>query len=895
MIITFHVCYFANSDETLYITGSSPLLGEWDKRSALPMHKYGIDEWQVSIESEEKTLLLDYKYMVVRADGLIREEWGVQHRINLSFAVGSCAIFDRWQDLQPTHPFFSSPFQSVFFKRKAAPKTLKVSTQKHLVIQLYAPLVKPNESVVLVGDGDKLGNWDPQKGIPLDDSMFPLWRLVTNPTTVAYGDEYKFVIIDTKTGQTVRWEEGENRVAAITPSRHKPITATIISDLHFKQTRFDWKAAGVALPIFSLRSDSSWGIGDFGDLPLLVNWACQTGMKVVQLLPINDTTMMHSWRDSYPYNANSCYALHPLYLNPLKIGVLDDLLQMDSYRQKAAELNESQGVDYEAVDALKWSYFREIFAQEGEATLQSEEYLRFYQQEKEWLQPYASFCFLREKYQTADFSRWEIYCNYDPLKIQPLFSADSPFYQEVALHLFLQYHLHLQLSEASSYAHQQGVIFKGDIPIGISRNSVEAWVEPDLFHMECQAGAPPDDFSVNGQNWGFPTYNWPQMHTNDLLWWKKRFQKMNDYFDAYRIDHILGFFRIWEIPNDSVEGLLGYFNPALPFAQKEIEAFGFDFNRSQTRPYIRRWYLTNLFGEQVAEVISSYLVRNEGGSYSLKEEYNTQRKLQTHFLRSDSEDQIFVRNGLYSLTNQVLFVEDPYRKDHYHPRIAAYQTFAYHALSDQQKAAFDNLYNNFYFERHNHFWQERAFEKLPQLMFATPMLTCAEDLGMIPACVSHVMETLQALTLEIQRMPKRAFERFGEIANYPYLSVCTTSTHDMSTLRQWWQEERCAVQLYYNNQLRREGEAPMECTPEICKQIVRLHLDAPSLLTILPLQDILAIDSGLRNSDVASERINVPANPNHCWNYRMHLSLETLNASAAFNRALKTMITNSKR
>ena len=158
-----------------------------------------------------------------------------------------------------------------------------------------------------------------------------------------------------------------------------------------------------------------------------------------------------------------------------------------------------------------------------------------------------------------------------------LYEVITADYPHISIYYFIQFHLHLQLLEATNYARANGVVLKGDIPIGISRNSVEAWTEPHYFNLNGQAGAPPDDFSVNGQNWGFPTYNWEVMEQDDYSWWMKRFRKMSEYFDAYRIDHILGFFRIWEIPMHAVHGLLGQFVPSLPMSREEIESYGLPF------------------------------------------------------------------------------------------------------------------------------------------------------------------------------------------------------------------------------------------------------------------------------------------------------------------------------
>ena len=177
------------------------------------------------------------------------------------------------------------------------------------------------------------------------------------------------------------------------------------------------------------------------------------------------------------------------------------------------------------------------------------------------------------------------------------------------------------------------------------------------------------------------------------------------------------------------------------------------------------------------------------------------------------------------------------------------------------------------------------------LVETTRMLTCGEDLGMIPDCVPEVMQRQQILSLEIERMPKDTGREFADVMHYPYMSVCTTSTHDMNPVRAWWRESRETTQHYYNNVMQWWGEAPYDATPEICREIIGRHLSSPAMLTILPLQDWLSIDGALRYDDPEAERINVPANPTHYWRYRMHITLEQLLAADSFNATVRAMIT----
>jgi 4-alpha-glucanotransferase len=175
------------------------------------------------------------------------------------------------------------------------------------------------------------------------------------------------------------------------------------------------------------------------------------------------------------------------------------------------------------------------------------------------------------------------------------------------------------------------------------------------------------------------------------------------------------------------------------------------------------------------------------------------------------------------------------------------------------------------------------------------MLVCGEDLGMIPQSVPDVMNKLQILSLEIERMPKTYGREFADLSRVPYLSVCTTSTHDMSPLRSWWKEDWEKTQRYYNNVLLYCGEAPGECTSGIAHQILKNHLNASSMLAIFPLQDWFALDDTVKRKDDASERINVPADPMHYWRYRMHVTIEDLLNADKLNKKIIALIKESGR
>jgi 4-alpha-glucanotransferase len=449
------------------------------------------------------------------------------------------------------------------------------------------------------------------------------------------------------------------------------------------------------------------------------------------------------------------------------------------------------------------------------------------------------------------------------------------------------------LREAADYAHEHGIIMKGDIPIGIYRYSCDAWINPRLFHIDQQAGAPPDNFAIRGQNWGFPTYNWEEMAKDGFAWWKQRFEQMSDYFDAFRIDHILGFFRIWSIPMDAVQGILGRFAPAIPVYRNEFNERNTWFDQDRyTRPFINEAVLWASFGNDAEQVKREYLQENGNGFFTLKEPFNTQRKIEAYFSQQERSDlNNKIREGLYDLVaNVILFEVEGSGGQQFHFRIAMENTSSFRYLDWNTQRQLKELYLNYFFSRQDAFWQKEAMHKLPALKRATNMLVCGEDLGMVPRCVPQVMKELGILSLEIQRMPKNPAREFFHPAEAPYLSVVTPSTHDMSTIRGWWEEDRAQIQRFFNNDLGGWGEAPFFCEPWINKAIVLQHLHSPALWSIFQLQDIMGMSESFRRENPHDERINVPANPHHYWRYRMHLTLEELIKEEPFNEELKGYI-----
>lgn len=861
----------------------------------LPLETTDGQRWACDwcVESPEKSYT--YYYSVEREGRVVKTEWLIiKHQLDVNAKKAAAyTLYDHWKAMPEDAYLYSSAFTDCI--NHQAPQEMKPETGSKIVrLIVRAPQLRDGERLGVLGADKALGVWDVQKILPMTQHTYNEWVADIDATHLEGSHlEFKFVAFRNAKNELL-WETSMNRTVDLPEMKAGELVSYELDQAFFAQ--YNRKLAGTQVPVFSLRTRKSAGIGDFGDLKTMIDFVASTGQKVLQLLPINDTTITHTWTDSYPYSCISVFAIHPQYVDLHALPELKDAKARAEAEKTRAELNALDKIDYEKVNDFKINYLRQIFNQEGEKMMKTAEYKAFFQDTELWLVPYAQYSYLRDKNGTADFNQWPDHQVWDEAERKALADPKTAAYKNVAFFYFVQFVLDRQMQEAHEHAKAKGVILKGDIPIGVNRNGCDVWMEPKYFNLNGQAGAPPDDFSANGQNWGFPTYNWFEMLKDGCQWWNRRFKNMARYFDAYRIDHVLGFFRIWEIPVHSVHGLLGQFAPALAMSREEIESYGLHFQEDRfTRPFITDWVLDRMFHERAGEVKEKYLDRLDDERYQMKPEVDTQRKVEALFADVTDEKELWLRDGLYALISDVLFVRDHTNPGVFHPRISAQLDFIYESLYDNDKAAFNRLYNDYFYRRNNQFWYQEAMKKLPKLVQATRMLVCAEDLGMVPDCVPWVMDELKILSLELQSMPKDPSVKFGHLSRNPYRSVCTISSHDMPTLRMWWDENVQRTQEYYNTMLYRQGPAPHPLPGWLASDIISRHLTSPSMLCILSIQDWLATDEALRLPDADAERINIPANPKHYWRYRMHLNIEDLAADKRFVQNITEMISQSGR
>ena len=881
MQITFNLNYTSIYGQQLYLCGSHLQLGNYNQQQAVALTYVNNNLWTAT-QNIDLVIgnTLHFNFFVQNQDGT-QLYCANKHTITIT-VTKNIIVYTTWcsQSLAYT-TLFTKAFTQVYYPKNAVKITSKKTNNCYISVQ--APQLQAHQTVCIVGSNNVLGNWE-----------------VTNPTLLQYNGThyvggitlkvsdanitYKYGVYNTLTNVFETYETTDNRSLKLSnPTKN----ITYIKDTIVNLNYHPWKGAGVAIPVFSLKSNASFGIGEFTDIPQLAVWCQQVGIKLIQLLPINDTIINKTNADSYPYAANSSFALHPMYINLHKVGKLpasNALQKVYTKSQKA--LNAEPTLNYEAVINYKLNYLKALFEADS-SLLTTTAYENFYTQNKYWLQPYAAYCYLRDKHKTTNFANWGKYEKITPTTLNKITATTTKHYPQIAYWYYVQYHLHLQLTNAVLQVHAKGIALKGDIPIGVGRTSADAWQYPHLFNMDEQAGAPPDDFAVKGQNWGFPTYNWLAMQADNYSWWRNRFMQLSNYFDAFRIDHILGFFRIWSIPNHAVEGILGHFEPSLPLHLHELLQVGIPYYYERyCKPYLPVQYLQMHFSEVE---IKTYFSQENNNNYTLQKNYNTQQKVKALNLAAHTQQ------ALYDCISNVILYKNDKQENTFHINIAMQKTYSYQQLNQHEQYQLQRLYTNYYYERQNDFWRTQVLQKIPALQHSTNMLVCGEDLGMVPDCVPGVMHQQSILSLEVQRMPKAVNTAFVNLSQVPYLSVATPSTHDMSTIRQWWEENPNTTQQYYNQQLGLQGAAPQYCEPWVAKHIILQHLYANSILAVFQLQDLMAIHKTTRSINPNTDRINQPDNPNHYWCYRTHITLHDLLENKPFNTALKDMLTSAGR
>lgn len=632
---------------------------------------------------------------------------------------------------------------------------------------------------------------------------------------------------------------------------------------------------GTAIPVSALRTEASCGIGEFLDLKQFGNWCKVVGIDLIQLLPVNDTGYQSS-----PYSALSAFALHPIYISIKNIPEAKEFKKEISSIEK--KWNSREKVHFNDVLKAKLNLLEKIFKTNIEKISKSRK-IKTWENSNPWIVNYAVFSFLKKKKDYTPWTEWEEFKLLDDKKINDIYKKNR---ESVLFYSWVQYHLEQQLRSVTVYLEDLGINIKGDLPILMNFDSCDVWSSRDIFNTSNRAGAPPDMFSDSGQNWGFPTYNWEVMETDDYAWWKGRLKQAAKFYHAYRIDHVLGFFRIWTIPPRYESGSMGYYSPNNFITEKELEEINLTKERLTwlTEPHIPGHELREVTGLEANECIKQLLYQLEGEDlYRFKEEITS-----VHEIKAVEELSSETREKMVEFYHNITIMKID--KNRYMTTWFYHNSRAYQTLSDHEKFQLSELIKTKSSDSMK-IWEAQGLKLLKFMKEHEDMLVCAEDLGTIPECVPEVLEKLEILGLHVIRWAKK-YGEYGEPyikpSEYNYLSVSTPAVHDSSTVRQWWSEIEDSSNLAHALNLDTIGDTP---NAENIERVYKQLLQTTAHIAMFQFQDLLAIDSNLCREQLETERINVPGTTNdENWSYRLDFNLEKLLSNNEFNKKLKKLI-----
>ena len=663
---------------------------------------------------------------------------------------------------------------------------------------------------------------------------------------------------------------------------------------------------GALVPVASLRSAHSCGVGEFADLPELGRWCRTVGLEVIQILPVNDTG-----GESSPYSALSAFALHPIYLRLSdipEVAAHDDLLEQTAELRKRFE--HEKRFPYDDVLAGKLEVLRAAYERARPALLTAVgvdggaagtpaaavDALSDFVAENPWVKPYAVFRVLKDREQQRAWKDWTIWVeerNPSSQGIQELWN-DPELRDELFFYVFLQWRLEEQLQAAAKELSEQGVFLKGDLPILMNEDSVDIWADREIFIPELRAGAPPDYFSETGQNWGFPIYDWDALARRDYDWWRRRLRQADKFYHAYRIDHVLGFFRIWAVPETQFTGILGHFYPSSLIASSSLHELGFGDDRIEwlARPHIRGAQLRSELGGHTDAAIEACLKQlDEEDLYVFRAEIGGRPAGEKPIAALELPEEVRERLLSYYRDRALVRVEE----GRWAPTWTYRDCSRFADLSETERERFEYLVQQAA-EENEEIWAENGRRLLGFMSETVDMLACAEDLGVIPRSVPKTLADLGMLSLKIPRWTRHwdvEGEPFVPPSEYPLLSVCAPSVHDTTTMREWWErEEDPPVVDAFWHELGFTEPRSAQYDPETARRVTEALLGTNSLICVLQLQDLLALDGDLQPDDAGAERVNIPGTYNGFnWTYRMPIELEALEARQGLNEELARVVT----
>ncbi len=630
------------------------------------------------------------------------------------------------------------------------------------------------------------------------------------------------------------------------------------------------KKTGTAVPVSALRAKNSLMCGEFLDLIPFADFCKKSGLSIIQILPVNDTGT-----ESSPYSALSAFALHPIYIS---VCALPEFVSESGAAVKISALQKKHVSDkrfsYAEVRKEKLSLLHSIFNSKKESIITSAE-LQNWIDKNDWIKVYTVFSYYKTKNNEASWKEWKSFTNPGIEQINAVW-AKPELKEELLFFAWVQMRLDNQFTKASSYCKSLGIALKGDIPIMMNEDSSDAWAYPQFFIQSLRAGSPPDGPNPVGQSWGFPIYNWDALAKDDYSWWKNRLMVSSRYYSMFRIDHVLGFFRIWAAGEYDCTSAAGFPIPNAGISVTELYDAGFSDDQ------IRWLSLPHVPTRSIEDVNNNDYLGTHGLLAKIMDRIgNEELWLFKPSVRGDRDiwssslpHPVKERLAQHWRDRCLISLDDI----SFCPSWIYQDSTAWKSLDYTMKEKLALIFENKKKEMEV-LWEKQARTLLSALKDTGNMTACAEDLGALPDSVPRVLQDLGIYGLRVIRWYRLWNEQgqpFIPFNLYPELSVASTSVHDSSTLRIWWLTENDARD-FYTAFPPPPSITPGVYNPETARYLLEEAAKAASALCIHPVQDFLALYSAYYADDPQSERVNIPGSVSGFnWTYRLPCYIEEL-------------------
>ena len=669
------------------------------------------------------------------------------------------------------------------------------------------------------------------------------------------------------------------------------------------------RKTGIAVPLGALCSQKCPAVGDFPALKDFADFCQKSGIDVIQLLPVNDTGFQSS-----PYSALSATALHPLYIRIENLPEFEDAKKhcrpfSSAYKEFLKENAPGKRFDYAKVCAgkiellhLLYSYMIKTVDKKtnhGKNAVNSDSpsdpvsiaskfqiQMRNFIEDNPWAIYYAVFKDLKDSYSQASWKEWD-----DGKKNMTRHQIELRWSNRalrVSHNFFIwcQIRAHEQFLDAAEYVRSKGIILKGDIPILINEDSVDCWAWPELFDQSMRVGSPPDFENPTGQRWGFPVYNWTAMQESGFAWWKERLSCASRYFSAFRLDHVIGFFRMWIYSEKETTAGLGHTNYYSTMEKEILLDQGFTEERLEwlSKPHIPMSSITAITGSEdlAEEALEKICYRIEGEDlWKFKEDVTSDSMIySTEFCTDEDMNRRIAKVFADKWLDRTLIEIE---EGQYVPIWTYSNTTAWKSLDDSEREILLDEFRSLE-EKNLEIWLGNGPCILEPIVSSTKMQPCGEDLGLNLPGLPNVLKSLNVVSLRVVRWT-RFWDRDGApyeaFDSYPDLSVTSVSVHDSSTMRQWWNEDKQSLYGFfdaaYKNGCPSEINPNGDFSPEAARFVLESAARTSSAWFINPLQDYLYLEGDFHSENPEDERINVPGTVNEKnWTYRMPVNIEDL-------------------